>query len=133
MKHSGANPDRVDEHLFDYIGTLSEKEQKILKLRYGLDSEKPTTLTEVARIFDCTPSYISYCQQRALKKLKHEASHQKPSLQEYLDMLERYINIFKKRLDDLNEQKLTFDLGFYNGLNLAKDMFEECIKEGEDE
>jgi RNA polymerase primary sigma factor len=53
------------------IKTLTEREEKVLRLRYGLDDNKPRTLEEVGKIFGVTRERIRQIEWKALKKLKN--------------------------------------------------------------
>lgn len=57
------------EELNEVIGTLSEREQQVIRLRFGLDDGKPRTLEEVGRQFNVTRERIRQIESKALKKL----------------------------------------------------------------
>jgi len=63
--------------LKDVLGSLSEREQRILELRYGLDGEQPRTLDEVGRAFNVTRERIRQIENQCLKKLRALADCQK--------------------------------------------------------
>lgn len=56
--------------LFMVLGELSEREERVLRLRYGLDDNKPRTLEEVGREFAVTRERIRQIEAKALKKLR---------------------------------------------------------------
>ena len=66
------------------LDTLSDREQKVLKLRFGLDDGRTRTLEEVGREFDVTRERIRQIEAKALRKLRHPRRAQ--SLKDYLDM-----------------------------------------------
>lgn len=61
----------LKEQLADVLGTLTEREQKVLKLRYGLGGGRARTLEEVGREFDVTRERIHQIEAKALRKLRH--------------------------------------------------------------
>ncbi len=65
----------LKEHIKEILGTLSEREQKILKMRFGIDTGKSHTLEEVGLEFDVTRERIRQIEAKALVKLrKHKDS-----------------------------------------------------------
>jgi RNA polymerase primary sigma factor len=64
------------EALWKLLATLSEREQKVLELRYGLDGEHPRTLDEVGRTFNITRERIRQIENRSLKRLQMLAQAQ---------------------------------------------------------
>ena len=65
----------LKEHVKQILGVLSEREQKILKMRFGLEDGKSHTLEEVGREFDVTRERIRQIEAKALMKLrKHKDS-----------------------------------------------------------
>ena len=61
----------LKEQLLAAIDTLTPREQKVIRLRYGLDDSHPRTLEEVGREFDVTRERIRQIEAKALKKLRH--------------------------------------------------------------
>jgi RNA polymerase primary sigma factor len=59
------------------LGALSERERKVLELRYGLHGEAPLTLDEVGRVFDVTRERIRQIENHSLKKLRMLSESQK--------------------------------------------------------
>lgn len=59
------------EELEEVLSTLSVREEKILKLRYGLDTNRPLTLQEIGEKFGLTRERIRQIEHKALKKLRH--------------------------------------------------------------
>jgi RNA polymerase primary sigma factor len=74
----------LKEQLNEVLGTLTDREQKVLRLRYGLDDGKPRTLEEVGREFGVTRERIRQIEAKAMRKLSHSASKSK-KLRDYLD------------------------------------------------
>lgn len=60
----------LKEHVQDILGVLSEREQKILKMRFGLEDGKSHTLEEVGKEFDVTRERIRQIEAKALTKLR---------------------------------------------------------------
>ncbi|HUJ56128.1 MAG TPA: sigma-70 family RNA polymerase sigma factor [Gaiellaceae bacterium] len=58
------------ELLLKILGTLSQRERRVLELRYGLDGEQPRTLDEVGRAFNVTRERIRQIENQSLKKLR---------------------------------------------------------------
>lgn len=71
------------EQLEEVLGTLTEREQKVLKLRFGLDDGKARTLEEVGKEFNVTRERIRQIEAKALRKLRHPSRSRK--LKDYLD------------------------------------------------
>jgi RNA polymerase primary sigma factor len=65
------------EQLKKILGTLSERERRVLELRYGLNGEQPRTLDEVGRTFQVTRERIRQIENQSLKKLRALADSQK--------------------------------------------------------
>ena len=73
----------LHEQLMGVINQLSEREQKVLKLRFGLMDGKPRTLEEVGREFNVTRERIRQIEAKALRKLRHPSRSKK--LKDFLD------------------------------------------------
>ena len=58
------------EALRSILGTLSQRERRVLELRYGLDGQHPRTLDEVGRTFNVTRERIRQIENQSLKKLR---------------------------------------------------------------
>ena len=71
------------EQLVDVLQTLTPREEKVLKLRFGLDDGKARTLEEVGREFNVTRERIRQIEAKALRKLRHPSRSKK--LKDYLD------------------------------------------------
>src|SRR5699024_1137880 len=67
----------LKEQLNDILGTLNERERKVLELRFGLTDGTPRTLEEVGKEFDVTRERIRQIEAKALRKLKHPSRSQK--------------------------------------------------------
>ena len=59
------------EELQDSMGILTEREQMILKLRFGFDDGRPRTLEEVGKVYNVTRERIRQIEEKALRKLRH--------------------------------------------------------------
>jgi len=70
-------------HLDEVLSTLTEREAKVLRLRFGLDGGKQMTLEEVGKVFGVTRERIRQIEAKALRKLKHPSRRRK--LQDYLE------------------------------------------------
>ena len=61
----------LKEELYSILKDLNEREEKVIRLRYGLDDNCPKTLEEVGKIFNVTRERIRQIEAKALKKLRH--------------------------------------------------------------
>ena len=73
----------LKEQLDEVLGTLTEREQKVLRLRFGLDDSRARTLEEVGKEFNVTRERIRQIEAKALRKLRHPSRSRK--LKDYLD------------------------------------------------
>ena len=73
----------LKEQLVEVLGTLTEREQKVLRLRFGLDDGRARTLEEVGKEFNVTRERIRQIEAKALRKLRHPSRSRK--LRDYLD------------------------------------------------
>ena len=73
----------LKEQLVEVLGTLTEREQKVLRLRFGLDDGRARTLEEVGKEFNVTRERIRQIEAKALRKLRHPSRSRK--LKEFLD------------------------------------------------
>ena len=73
----------LKEQLVEVLGTLTEREQKVLRLRFGLDDGRARTLEEVGKEFNVTRERIRQIEAKALRKLRHPSRSRK--LKAYLD------------------------------------------------
>ena len=71
------------EQLGDVLKTLTTREEKVLRLRFGLDDGRPRTLEEVGREFNVTRERIRQIEAKALRKLRHPSRSKK--LKDFLD------------------------------------------------
>ena len=71
------------EQLVEVLGTLTEREQMVLRLRFGLDDGRARTLEEVGKEFNVTRERIRQIEAKALRKLRHPSRSRK--LKDYLD------------------------------------------------
>ena len=73
----------LKEQLVEVLETLTEREQKVLRLRFGLDDGRARTLEEVGKEFNVTRERIRQIEAKALRKLRHPSRSRK--LRDYLD------------------------------------------------
>lgn len=73
----------LKEQLVDVLDTLTEREQKVLRLRFGLDDGRARTLEEVGKEFNVTRERIRQIEAKALRKLRHPSRSKK--LKDYLE------------------------------------------------
>ena len=73
----------LKEQLGEVLGTLTDREQKVLKLRFGLDDGRTRTLEEVGKEFNVTRERIRQIEAKALRKLRHPSRSRK--LKDYLE------------------------------------------------
>ena len=73
----------LKEQLVEVLSTLSDREQKVLRLRFGLDDGRARTLEEVGKEFNVTRERIRQIEAKALRKLRHPSRSRK--LKDYLD------------------------------------------------
>ena len=73
----------LKEQLVEVLSTLTDREQKVLRLRFGLDDGRARTLEEVGKEFSVTRERIRQIEAKALRKLRHPSRSRK--LKDYLD------------------------------------------------
>jgi len=73
----------LKEQLDEVLETLTEREQKVLRLRFGMNDGRARTLEEVGKEFDVTRERIRQIEAKALRKLRHPSRSRK--LKDYLD------------------------------------------------
>lgn len=73
----------LKDHLEEVLSTLSEREAKVLALRFGLDGGQQRTLEEVGKVFGVTRERIRQIEAKALRKLRHPS--RRKALQDYLE------------------------------------------------
>ena len=73
----------LKEQLVEVLDTLTDREQKVLKLRFGLEDGRARTLEEVGKEFDVTRERIRQIEAKALRKLRHPSRSKK--LKDYLE------------------------------------------------
>ncbi|MDR3552085.1 MAG: RNA polymerase sigma factor RpoD [Clostridia bacterium] len=73
----------LKEQLGDVLKTLTGREEKVLRLRFGLDDGRPRTLEEVGKEFNVTRERIRQIEAKALRKLRHPSRSKK--LKDFLD------------------------------------------------
>ena len=67
----------LKEELDSILKDLTDREERVLRLRYGLDDNRPRTLEEVGREFGVTRERIRQIEAKAIKKLKHPTRRKK--------------------------------------------------------
>ena len=73
----------LKEQLVEVLSTLTDREQKVLRLRFGLDDGRARTLEEVGKEFNVTRERIRQIEAKAVRKLRHPSRSRK--LKDYLD------------------------------------------------
>ncbi len=73
----------LKEQLLGVLDTLTPREEKVLRLRYGIDDGRPRTLEEVGREFNVTRERIRQIEAKALRKLRHPSRSKK--LKDFLE------------------------------------------------
>lgn len=73
----------LKEQLEGVLDTLTDREEKVLRLRFGLDDGKPRTLEEVGQVFGVTRERIRQIEAKALRKLRHPSRSKK--LRDFLE------------------------------------------------
>jgi len=73
----------LKEQLVEVLSTLTDREQKVLRLRFGLDDGRGRTLEEVGKVFNVTRERIRQIEAKALRKLRHPSRSKK--LKDFLD------------------------------------------------
>lgn len=83
MPADAASYSMLREQLYEVLQTLSDREQKVIRLRFGLDDGRQRTLEEVGKEFDVTRERIRQIEAKALRKLRHPSRSRK--LRDYLE------------------------------------------------
>ena len=73
----------LKEQLVEVLSTLTPREEKVLKLRFGIEDGRTRTLEEVGKEFNVTRERIRQIEAKALRKLRHPSRSRK--LKDYLD------------------------------------------------
>jgi RNA polymerase primary sigma factor len=73
----------LHEQLVEVLSSLTEREQKVLRLRFGLDDGRNRTLEEVGKEFNVTRERIRQIEAKALRKLRHPSRSR--MLRDYLE------------------------------------------------
>ena len=67
----------IRDRLVDVLGTLTPREEKVLKLRFGIEDGRTRTLEEVGKEFNVTRERIRQIEAKALRKLRHPSRSKK--------------------------------------------------------
>ena len=67
----------IRQQLYEVMGDLTDREERVLRLRYGLDDNKPRTLEEVGKEFGVTRERIRQIEAKAIRKLRHPTRQKK--------------------------------------------------------
>jgi len=81
--YDAASRELLKEHLEEVLQTLSDREKRVLILRFGLEDGRPRTLEEVGVEFGVTRERIRQIEAKALRKLRHPSRSKK--LKDYLE------------------------------------------------
>lgn len=73
----------LKEQLSEVLSTLTDREEKVLRLRFGLEDGRSRTLEEVGKVFDVTRERIRQIEAKALRKLRHPSRSKK--LKDFID------------------------------------------------
>ena len=73
----GMDRNMQKEHLGGWLSQLNEREQKIMRLRFGLDGEEPLTLAEIGRQINVSRERVRQLEAKAILKLRVMTTHQK--------------------------------------------------------
>ncbi len=73
----------LKEQLLEVLDTLSDREEKVLRLRFGMDDGRARTLEEVGKVFSVTRERIRQIEAKAIRKLKHPSRSKK--LKDFLE------------------------------------------------
>ena len=82
-KRQAASHTLLREQLGDVLKSLTPREEKVLRLRFGLEDGRPRTLEEVGKEFNVTRERIRQIEAKALRKLRHPSRSKK--LRDFLD------------------------------------------------
>ena len=72
-----ASNELLKDELYNVMKDLTDREERVLRLRYGLDDGRPCTLEEVGREFGVTRERIRQIEAKALRKLRHPSRSRK--------------------------------------------------------
>ena len=72
-----ASQSMLKEQLNSVLSTLTPREEKVIRLRFGLDDGRPRTLEEVGEVFEVTRERIRQIEAKALRKLRHPSRSKK--------------------------------------------------------
>ena len=73
----------LKEQLEDVLDTLTDREENVLRLRFGLDDGRTRTLEEVGEVFGVTRERIRQIEAKALRKLRHPSRSKR--LKDFMD------------------------------------------------
>ena len=98
----------LKEQLEEVLGTLTEREQKVLTLRFGLEDGRARTLEEVGREFNVTRERIRQIEAKALRKLRHPSRSRK--LKDYLEKMVKISDRLKTAASLIREGAVLADV-----------------------
>ena len=75
--------EELKEQLEDVLDTLTDREENVLRLRFGLDDGRTRTLEEVGKVFGVTRERIRQIEAKALRKLRHPSRSKR--LKDFMD------------------------------------------------
>ena len=78
-----ATNEMLKDEISEVLLTLTEREEKVIRLRFGLEDGKPRTLEEVGQMFGVTRERIRQIEAKALRKLRHPSRSRK--LRDYME------------------------------------------------
>ena len=90
----------LKEQLVEVLGTLTDREQKVLRLRFGLDDGRARTLEEVGKEFSVTRERIRQIEAKALRKLRH------PSRARTLEEVGKEFSVTRERIRQIEAKAL---------------------------
>ena len=108
INHSEINPTSQGEYVLfreainNVLSTLTDREEQVLRLRFGLDDEEPKLLEEIGNVFNVTKERIRQIEAKALRKLRHPNRSNK--IKEFLES--DFSNVDKfKALKEIEKEK----------------------------
>ena len=81
----------LKEQLEDVLDTLTDREENVLRLRFGLDDGRTRTLEEVGKVFGVTRERIRQIEAKALRKLRHPSRSKR--LKDFYGLINKIIRV----------------------------------------